>query len=79
MWSNQGDYMEFAKTGQLCWKCQKACGGCSWSKSFIPIPGWTAQRHDVSMWPQGKEAESYRIYACPEFVKDPPRERKKEE
>lgn len=23
---------------QLCWGCAKACGGCSWSKRFEPVP-----------------------------------------
>ena len=75
MWRDKQDYISFAKVGQLCWKCAKACGKCSWSRDFTPVTGWVAERHDVAMWPEGKEAVSYRIYECPEFEQDPPRER----
>ena len=27
---------------QLCWDCANACGGCEWSRSFRPVPGWSA-------------------------------------
>lgn len=55
---------------QLCWDCKKATGGCSWSKNFIPVPGWTATpavikstsgRNNVMI------TETYSITACPEF------------
>ena len=26
----------------LCWKCERACGGCSWSADLIPVDGWDA-------------------------------------
>lgn len=52
--------------GQLCWMCKMATGGCSWSKSYKPIPGWKAKATIV------KDSEgdfsSYRIISCPEFV-----------
>lgn len=50
---------------QLCWGCAKACGGCSWSKRFEPVPGWTA----VPTLLCGR-IPSYRITECPEFVSD---------
>lgn len=43
-----------------CWTCQKACGGCSWSRSFSPVPGWTAEKTPRGGW---------HITACPEFVR----------
>ena len=27
---------------ELCFLCDKACGGCSWSRDFTPVAGWTA-------------------------------------
>lgn len=35
----------------ICFDCQRACGGCSWSAChpvtgkplFLPVPGWTAE------------------------------------
>lgn len=45
---------------QLCWNCQKAVCGCSWSRNFAPVPGWTATKTEFS----------YHIKECPEFVAD---------
>lgn len=53
---------------QLCWTCQKACGGCRWSRSFKPIPGWTAEKTYIPS--NGEYAESYKIISCPEYIKD---------
>lgn len=50
---------------QLCWGCAKACGGCSWSKRFEPVPGWTAVPTLLC-----ERIPSYRITECPEFVSD---------
>ena len=47
---------------QLYWTCAKACGGCSWSRSFEPVKGWTAVR-------SRKYSDGYRIKKCPEYVK----------
>lgn len=46
----------------LCCWCGKFWGGCSWSKDFIPVAGWTAT----------PTIESYLITACPDFVADRP-------
>ena len=53
--------------GQLCWRCKKACGSCSWSKNKTPIKNWDAEPHLV----KDKEGDirSYRIKKCPEFIK----------
>ena len=50
----------------LCWKCQKSCSGCSWSKSFKPVEGWTAERRMIKNSPY-ESFESYFVRECPEF------------
>ena len=68
----------------ICFDCQKACGGCSWSEldpntgkpRFEPVPGWTAEKVKLqtTSTPKGRViVETYYITACPEFVKDEPR------
>ena len=55
----------------LCWKCAKACGGCSWSsKAHKPVEGWTAERRDLYVQNKTDFAESYVVEACPEYVSD---------
>lgn len=63
-WPMDAIFTEVEKP-QLCWGCAKACGGCSWSKRFEPVPGWTA----VPPLLCGR-IPSYRITECPEFVSD---------
>lgn len=69
----------------ICFDCQKACGGCSWSEidpstkkpRFEPVPGWTAEpiRMQIGNNQYGKVmTDTYRITACPEFVADEPRQ-----
>ena len=60
----------------LCFNCQKACGKCSWSSRFEPVPGWTAKKRmlKVGHGREGKRfVETYHITACPEHVPDKPR------
>ena len=52
---------------QPCWTCSKACGKCSWSRSFTPIKGWTAE--PVMVKDKEGDIRSYRIRKCPEFIK----------
>ena len=52
---------------QICWRCGKALGGCSWSRSFTPIPGWEAELTGTR---SGLRTDSYRIIRCPEFEGD---------
>lgn len=47
---------------QLCWSCKNATGGCSWSKSFIPVDGWEATPTLLD-----DRVESFKINACPEY------------
>lgn len=62
-----------------CWDCEKACGGCSWSRSFEPVPGWTAQKTEVksATCNSGKMCSylmpSYHVIDCPQFVRTPDR------
>lgn len=53
------------KKEQLCWFCKNACGGCSWSRSFVPIAGWEAYALERDNGTIG-----YRIRKCPEFIPD---------
>lgn len=60
----------------ICFNCQRALGGCSWSKSFIPVEGWTATPTTTSGCNGGKvtRIETFDIRACPLFLQDPPRQ-----
>jgi hypothetical protein len=56
-----------AKQMTLCWQCANAVPnnetgrGCSWSRSFKPVPGWDANDGERS-------TVSYHVRSCPEFV-----------
>ena len=70
------------KKSNICFDCQKACGGCSWTEvdektgrqRFEPVPGWTARPVllNLGMGWNGERnmAETYHITACPEFLPD---------
>ena len=61
--------LEKRKYPQKCWNCKNVYGGCSWSRSFIPVKGWTAKK--VHLEGLNKRIlESYAIRDCPEFVPD---------
>lgn len=69
------------KHTNICFDCQNACGGCSWSAVgdygkllFEPVPGWTAE--PTSFIVDGRVVNTYHITACPQFKPDPPRERR---
>ena len=60
----------------LCWFCRNAVPsertgtGCSWSRSFRPVPGWKAKRCLVRMCKAGEAprfSPSYDVRKCPEF------------
>lgn len=69
----------------ICFDCDRACGGCSWSEwdpetkrpRFKPVPGWTAKKSIVrnTATKNGKSKrvpqETYHITACPLFKPDP--------
>lgn len=62
----------FRPRPQLCWDCKKACGGCSWSKNFEPVPGWQAEKR--VLYNAKIPVVSYHITACPEFEQEAPRD-----
>lgn len=55
----------------ICWKCQKACGNCSWSREFKPVEGWEATQTKVYSNVDSR-VDSYIVHKCPEFKKDKP-------
>lgn len=55
------------KEDTKCWDCAKACvGGCSWSRDFIPVEGWDAEKTE-----KAEGIVSYIVRDCPEFEHDP--------
>ena len=72
---------EHEVSGQLCWSCQNACGGCSWTElnhdtkkpRFEPVPGWIANpiRKNFGSHKSGPVImDTYAIKACPLYVPD---------
>lgn len=61
--------MDTRKHSTLCWECEKACGRCSWSKSFTPVEGWKATPTKVRADQQSRNqyVDSFDVYECPEF------------
>lgn len=57
------------KAPTLCWDCAKAMLGCSWSREFIPVEGWTAEPTVLHSGNAG-QTDSYVVHKCPEFVRD---------
>ena len=53
----------------LCWDCANWCADCSWSKSFIPVPGWTAEP-TVKFGQGERPISSFRVLDCPQFFRD---------
>lgn len=51
---------------QLCWSCANCYGGCSWSREFKPVEGWTAKRSIKA------DVDTYSIIKCPEYCYDGP-------
>lgn len=61
----------------LCWKCQNANCGCSWSRFYEPVNGWEAistiiQCHSNVGKKRNVETKtnSYLVLKCPEFKRD---------
>ena len=66
-----------SKPETLCFRCGNSCGGCSWSKDFVPVEGWKAEPTlmYVDYTPSGQpkvlhEVESFFVTECPKFVSD---------
>lgn len=77
------DDSKFRKRANICFDCENALGGCSWSAldpvtgrpQFKPVPGWTAEPAvlDESHGGYTYKYETYRVTACPQFVPTPER------
>ena len=53
----------------LCWTCQNAVLGCSWSRSFTPVKGWTAIPTKIK-YVADDVSDSYLVTDCPEYIPD---------
>lgn len=53
------------KAYTLCWDCEKATGGCSWSNELIPVKGWSAKNTTKK-----GGYDSFYVYNCPLFERD---------
>lgn len=52
----------------LCWHCEKATNeGCSWSRAFIPVIGWDAEKDVKETQSNKDDGISYFVRKCPEF------------
>lgn len=68
-----GYYARYSKNHKdrkdtLCWDCANACGNCSWSRSFTPVKGWTANPTKI-VDTHGRVTDSFHIIQCPEYKK----------
>lgn len=63
------------KPATLCWYCEKAIGGCCWSRYFQPVPGWKALSTVVYHSRSQKGMKSFLVLDCPEFKADMPEEK----
>ena len=62
------DINTYYRKDTKCWHCKNCYGGCSWSREFKPVNGWTAKKTFI---PSNNEyAESYKVIECPEFIND---------
>ena len=53
----------------ICWDCEKALGGCSWSEKLVPVDGWEAVP-TVKQQFRGEPLHSFCVISCPEFKRD---------
>lgn len=72
---NASQKSETRKCNQtLCWDCANAVPsyrkgtGCSWSKHFKPVEGWTAEKTELPA-SYKREIASYLVIECPNFKK----------
>jgi hypothetical protein len=54
----------------LCWKCQNATGGCSWSQELKPVEGWVAKKTKIRLQRGANDIDSFIVRKCPEFIPD---------
>jgi len=53
----------------ICWNCENACCGCSWSRQFKPVPGWKAIETNIK-YKDNQTTRSYIVQSCPQFKQD---------
>ena len=58
------------KPASLCWYCEKAVGGCRWSRYFQPVQGWKALSTVLYHGKGEAGMKSYLVLDCPEFAAD---------
>lgn len=58
------------KPASLCWYCEKATGGCRWSKYFQPVHGWKALSTVLYHSKEEAGMKSCLVLECPEFAAD---------
>lgn len=49
----------------LCWNCKNTCGGCSWTKDFVPVENWKAIPTRLKI--MDKYDSSFVVLECPKF------------
>lgn len=58
----------------LCWRCANSTNsGCSWSREFKPVRGWTAEKKIQQVQTRAnvkRPVISYRVFDCPQFTDD---------
>lgn len=61
-----------AELSTICWDCKRAVLGCSWSKSYTPVPGWNAIKTQIAAYDKDRKIyyESYKVLECPLFEAD---------
>lgn len=69
IFNNQKRKAELSRTDTLCWDCQNACGGCSWSEDFIPVKGWKAKPTKLKGYGD-THTDSFHVIKCPKYIKD---------
>lgn len=59
------------KKDTLCWECQNATGGCSWSKNLTPVKGWETIETAEPTWigTVRKIVPCVTVTGCPEYVR----------
>lgn len=53
---------------QMCWRCKKATGACSWSKELKPVDGWVAE--PIMLKDDEGIIRTYNIILCPEYEEE---------
>ncbi len=54
------------KEMSICNTCKNCVGKCSWSREFIPVEGWKADKSYIKRW-DGSHYESYDVHYCPQY------------